>query len=232
MEAMTSSLGDILEKRYEAKLGPLDVKNINIMSYDVSKALNYLHNEVLLLHGDIKSFNILVKGDFILCKLCDFGVSIPVKKDGLLDFDKVPNAHYVGTDIYSAPEVFEEEPALISTKSEIFSFGLVLYETISLCPPHTLEMMTKKAIDFDVEEGGNADELNNKENNLDDDDYDEDDEPLYGIRPLFPHDMKLTKEYDDIMHVFYMCTEDDPEKRPDASKLESIFKELNVIVID
>ncbi|KAG5673291.1 hypothetical protein PVAND_003351 [Polypedilum vanderplanki] len=231
MEAMTISLGDLLEKRFEEKLGPLEVNKIYILGLDISKALNYLHFEQLLLHGDMKSFNILIKGDFVICKLCDFGVSIKIKKDGYIDFDADPKAHYTGTDLWSAPEVFEEEPELISTKSEIFSFGLVFYECLALCPPHTLEMVAKKSLDFD-----NLEEENNKENvnensNCDEDD-EEEEEPLYGSRPIFPSDLKLSEEYNDIMHIFYTCTEDDPDARPDAQKLENIFNELCVIVLE
>lgn len=69
MEACTSSLGNILEDRFGAGLGPLESGKINTMGLDISKALSYLHNEVLLIHGDIKSFNILIKGDFDVCKL-------------------------------------------------------------------------------------------------------------------------------------------------------------------
>lgn len=58
MEACTSSLGDILETRFSSSLGPLDPHKIAIMGFDVSRALNYLHNEALLLHGKpIKYFH-------------------------------------------------------------------------------------------------------------------------------------------------------------------------------
>lgn len=233
MEACTSSLGDILENRHEKKLGALEIRKIHQLGWDVTKALNYLHNEVLLLHGDMKSFNILVKGDFAVCKLCDFGVSIYIKKDGLIDFDKNPAAQYTGTDLWSAPEVFEEDESLISTKSEIFSLGLVFYETITCSPPHTLEIaQTKRALNFDddVEEKTEKEELGEEEEEEEDDDYD----PMVGTRPLFPDDIlsKLTEDYDDILHLFHICTDDDPEKRPSAEKLEKIFEELNIIVID
>lgn len=218
MEACTTSLGNLLEDRFRDKLGALEALKINKMSHDVSKALNYLHNEALLLHGDLKSFNILVKGDFAVCKLCDFGVSIPIKEDGLIDFDKDPKANYIGTDLWNAPEVFEEDAELISTKSEIFSFGLVLYECISLCPPHTLQTMTpadsKKALDFD---------------NIDDDEDEEEDDELdymVGTRPLFQPDMNLPESYNNILQVFYICTDEDPESRPEAKELERIFSEL------
>lgn len=218
MEACSVSLGDLIEKRFREKLGPLATKNINTMGYDISKALNYLHNEALLIHGDMKSFNILIKGDFAVCKLCDFGVSIPIKQDGLIDFDKKPYANYVGTDLWNAPEVFEEDPELISIKTEIFSFGLVLYECIALSPPHLLEMKadSKKALDFD--------DVENEEEDMDDEsdalDY------MVGTRPLFPEDMKLPEIYNDILQIFYICTDEHPENRPDAKRIEDIFKEI------
>jgi PDZ-binding kinase len=227
MEVCTASLGDILEQRHEKKLGALEIGKIHRLGWDVTKALNYLHNEALLLHGDMKSFNILVKGDFAVCKLCDFGVSIYIKKDGLIDFDKNPAAQYTGTDLWSAPEVFEEDDTLISTKSEIFSLGLVFYETITLAPPHTLEIaQAKRALNFD--------DVEEEDEPLGEEEEDEDYDPMVGTRPLFPDDIlsKLTEDYDDILHLFHTCTDEDPEKRPTAEKLEKIFEELNIIVID
>lgn len=222
MEACTVSLGDLIETRCTANLGPLEVKHIVTMGYDISNALSYLHNEALLIHGDMKSFNILIKGDFSICKLCDFGVSIPIKEDGLVDFEKKPNAVYIGTDLWNAPEVFEEEPELISTKTEIFSFGLVLYECVTLSPPHMLEMKvdSKKALNFD--------DIENEEDNVDEDNETDDLDCMVGTRPLFPENMKLPKAYNDILQIFYICTDEHPENRPDAKRLEIIFKEIKI----
>lgn len=86
----------MLEDRNEDNLGPLPAKYTLKMINDVTSALDYLHTKVKLLHGDLKSFNILVKGDFEICKLCDFGVSLPMDEDGLIDFTKNPNLRYVG----------------------------------------------------------------------------------------------------------------------------------------
>ncbi len=40
--------------------------------------LQYLHNEKKLLHGDMKSCNVVIKGDFESIKICDVGVSLPL----------------------------------------------------------------------------------------------------------------------------------------------------------
>uniref|UniRef100_A0A1Q3FVN7 Putative dual-specificity protein kinase n=1 Tax=Culex tarsalis TaxID=7177 RepID=A0A1Q3FVN7_CULTA len=146
MEYCNTSLGDLLEKRYSDGLGPLEAPKIQRMAVDVLRALDYLHTDALILHGDLKSFNVLVKGEFEVCKLCDFGVSLPLNREGFLDTEKKADAQYVGTGIWSAPEVLEEDVSLISSKADIFSFGLVIYETISLLPPHTFAGMKDESI--------------------------------------------------------------------------------------
>lgn len=41
----------------------------------------YLHNEKKLLHGDIKSCNVVIKGDFETVKICDVGVSLQLDEN-------------------------------------------------------------------------------------------------------------------------------------------------------
>lgn len=43
--------------------------------------LQYLHNEKRLLHGDMKSCNVVVKGDFESIKICDVGVSLQLDEN-------------------------------------------------------------------------------------------------------------------------------------------------------
>lgn len=136
MEICDTSLGDLIEQREELLAGPLEASKIRKMAIDISNALNYLHTKAFLLHGDLKSYNVLIKNSFEHCKLCDFGVSLPLNNEGYLDLEKNPNARYVGTDIYSAPEIFNAPPQDISSKCDIFSFGLIIFECVSLRPPH------------------------------------------------------------------------------------------------
>lgn len=136
METCDISLGDLIEQRDEEGAGPLEPTKIMRVCIDVCKALDYLHTKVQLLHGDLKSYNVLIKNAFEQCKLCDFGVSLPLNKEGFVDLDKNPKARYVGTDIFSAPEVFNAPPEDISEKCDIFSFGLIIFECLTLRPPH------------------------------------------------------------------------------------------------
>lgn len=150
METCDTSLGDLLEQREELGVGPLEPSKIRKVCIDVCRALDYLHTDAMILHGDLKSYNVLIKNSFELCKLCDFGVSQPLNSDGYLDLEKHPDAKYVGTDIFSAPEVFCDPKQDISSKCDMFSFGLVVYECLTLRPPHydRLEATNVSAMSF------------------------------------------------------------------------------------
>ncbi|XP_016996086.2 lymphokine-activated killer T-cell-originated protein kinase [Drosophila takahashii] len=148
LEMCTTSLGSILEERHDEDLGPLPAKNTFKMIMDVALALDFLHNEARLLHGDLKSFNVLVKGEFEICKLCDFGVALPLDEQGEINFQKSPELRYVGTSLWCAPEVIDDMD-IIDSKADIFSFGLVIYETLALVPPHTLELDAALGEDMD-----------------------------------------------------------------------------------
>ncbi|XP_017048042.1 lymphokine-activated killer T-cell-originated protein kinase isoform X2 [Drosophila ficusphila] len=148
LEMCTTSLGSILEERHDEDLGPLQAKHTYKMIMDVALALDFLHTEARLLHGDLKSFNILVKGEFEICKLCDFGVSLPLDEQGEINFVKNPELRYVGTSLWCAPEVMDDVD-IIDSKADIFSFGLVIYETLALVPPHTLELDAALGEDMD-----------------------------------------------------------------------------------
>ncbi|XP_030569343.1 lymphokine-activated killer T-cell-originated protein kinase [Drosophila novamexicana] len=139
LEMCSTSLGSILEERHDEDLGPLPAKHTFKMIMDIAHALDFLHTEARLLHGDLKSFNVLVKGEFEICKLCDFGVSLPLDENGEINFHKNPHLQYVGTQLWSPPEIMDEVE-IIDSKADIFSFGLIIYETLALVPPHTLEL--------------------------------------------------------------------------------------------
>ena len=74
---------------------------------------------------------------------------------------------------------------------------------------------SKKVLDFEDDE--------NEEEEMDDEDVLD---YMVGTRPLFSEDMKLPEIFNDILQVFYICTDEHPENRPDAKRLENIFKEF------
>jgi len=204
------SLFDMVEKirdeGTEDKIKPFEAKKILKTIKEVAKALDYLHTEKRILHGDLKGANVLVIGDFDAIKLCDFGVTLPLNENGVADFTR----QYVGTQPWSAKEVIEEET--ITTKTDIFALGCVIFEMLSLDTPHADKLPD---LDLSVEEDENA--------SYDTSEYDE----AMGTRPELPDylDIEGDEDYDEVLGIFYACTMEDPNKRPSARKLVEILEE-------
>jgi PDZ-binding kinase len=126
MEKAENSLMDLIEQRLDNQAGPFLPQQINRVGVDIAKALDYLHTEKLLMHGDMKSGNVLIFGDFRMAKLCDFGVTMTLNEaNGRV----IPEQFYVGTQAWSAPEVikldetFENDEVVITSKADMFSYG-------------------------------------------------------------------------------------------------------------
>ncbi|XP_022227474.1 lymphokine-activated killer T-cell-originated protein kinase [Drosophila obscura] len=222
LEMCKTSLGSILEERFDEELGPLGANHIFRMMMDIAKALDYLHTEAKLLHGDIKSFNVLVKGEFEVCKLCDFGVSLPLDEKNEVKCSDDSGYRYVGTSLWCAPEVIDQMDT-IDSKADIFSFGLVIYETLALVPPHTLNDI------IDGDEGGHesvvclGDDSSVVVNSSLETDDDKETDPMlsslesaYGTRPPLPEAFELSDAYNTIVEIFYLCTNGLSEDRPTA----------------
>lgn len=194
MEECPNCLGDMIETRFENNEGPFSAKQIEKVMLDITSALNYLHTEALLLHCDIKSYNILLKGDFAICKLCDFGVCLPLTKNGNLDVEKAgADADFVGTESWCAPEILTY-PQTITNKADIYSLGLVVWEMLALMPP-TIDNL----------------EDSNCEENL-------------RQRPDLPEDVEIGEEYIKALQIFYCCTMTDYNDRPNAEDLLKIIE--------
>lgn len=91
----------------------------------VARAIAYLHEECLewVLHCDIKPENILLGDDFCP-KISDFGLAKLRKKEDMVTMSKRR-----GTPGYMAPEWITADP--ITSKADVFSFGMVLLELVS-----------------------------------------------------------------------------------------------------
>ncbi|XP_021933794.1 lymphokine-activated killer T-cell-originated protein kinase-like isoform X2 [Zootermopsis nevadensis] len=224
MEECDTSVADLIEMRSEDGLGPFQAEKILKVALDIGKALDYLHRVCHLLHGDIKSLNILVKGDFEIVKLCDFGVSVPLNADGVLDTDDA-DVEYIGTSNWAAPEaVCSDGPTPITNKADIFSFGLVLWEMITLRTPHCDESSVEEVDTSEVAEEGASDDtsfMSSPDTSV---------SAMIGLkcgtRPPLP-DSPLGEEYIPVIMLFNSCTEEDFKKRPSAKEIVEQLETLS-----
>ncbi|XP_064950293.1 lysM domain receptor-like kinase 3 isoform X1 [Musa acuminata AAA Group] len=97
------------------------------IALDTARGLEYIHEHTKdqYVHRDIKTSNILLNSSF-RAKISDFGLAKLVAKTG--DGD-VSTTKVVGTIGYLAPEYLHD--GLATTKSDVYAFGVVLFELIS-----------------------------------------------------------------------------------------------------
>ncbi|KAL8138692.1 hypothetical protein V2J09_004693 [Rumex salicifolius] len=97
------------------------------IALDAARGLEYIHEHTKThyVHRDIKSSNILLDGAF-RAKISDFGLS---KLVGTAGDAETSATRVVGTYGYLAPEYLSEGRA--SSKSDIYAYGVVLFEIIS-----------------------------------------------------------------------------------------------------
>jgi serine/threonine protein kinase/Tfp pilus assembly protein PilF len=106
--------------------GPLRVEEVVKLALQVVGALEEAHGKGIL-HRDLKPGNILVtrKG---VAKLLDFGLA-KLMTDSNTDGTQTIEGTVLGTAAYMAPEQAEGKP--LDVRSDVFSFGAVLYEMLS-----------------------------------------------------------------------------------------------------
>ena len=180
----------------------------------IASALAYLHEVQGLLHGDVKSANVLIdvgpnQRELRAVKLCDLGVSIPLselRRNNVREI-KDPELHvYEGTEPWRPPEAFgwgggcadgrldEETPAAESRgmclcdRSDVFAFGLVIWEMLTGDVPHA-------SVSQHGVEAYRA---------------------TLGTRPPLP---PLPATYEALAHSFWACTQQEPRCRPAAAEL-------------
>ncbi|XP_068655262.1 lysM domain receptor-like kinase 4 [Aristolochia californica] len=97
------------------------------ISLDIANGLNYLHTftEPSHVHKNINSSNVLLDANF-RAKIANFGMArATTEQDGHVTFTR----HIMGTKGYMAPEYLEN--GFISSKLDVYAFGVVLLEMIS-----------------------------------------------------------------------------------------------------
>ena len=93
----------------------------------IARGLEYLHQgcNTRIIHFDIKPHNILLDNEFCP-KISDFGLAKLCRLNGSI----LSTAEARGTVGFIAPEVFSRAFGAVSTKSDVYSYGMMLLEMV------------------------------------------------------------------------------------------------------
>ena len=95
-------------------------------------ALEHAH-KLGIVHRDVKPANIIISPEYRTASLVDFGIALTQD-----DIDSLTGVGYVvGTAAYMSPEQIAGEK--LDGRSDLYSLGLTLYETLSGHLPHAVE---------------------------------------------------------------------------------------------
>jgi eukaryotic-like serine/threonine-protein kinase len=111
--------------------GPLPTDEAVRLALQIASALEEAHRQGIL-HRDLKPANIMVTvrsgpSGAPVAKLLDFGLAKLITEDA--DVTKTSGGVVLGTAAYMSPEQADGRP--VDARSDIFSFGVVLYEMLS-----------------------------------------------------------------------------------------------------
>jgi serine/threonine-protein kinase len=101
--------------------GPLPPEQVWTVARQIASALEAAHAKGIL-HRDLKPANVLMSASG--AKLLDFGLAKLMD-----DADATQTMGIAGTPLYMSPEQVEGKP--LDTRSDMFSFGVVLYELLT-----------------------------------------------------------------------------------------------------
>lgn len=110
--------------------GPLPLARVVEITRQIGDALNAAHCQGVV-HRDLKSDNIMlldtVTGDH--AKVLDFGIAKINEPDGAIDTNLTAPNLVIGTPQYMSPEQCSQDSE-IDARSDIYSFGVILYEML------------------------------------------------------------------------------------------------------
>ena len=110
-------------KEYLKRRGQLTWKEVTFFSLQIAKALEHAHSRNII-HRDIKPQNIMLLRDGTL-KVADFGIAKNMVQEG----GTKPIGEAIGSVHYVSPE--QAKGSIIDTRSDLYSFGVVMYEMLT-----------------------------------------------------------------------------------------------------
>ncbi|GJQ22149.1 MAG: hypothetical protein HBSIN02_25040 [Bacteroidia bacterium] len=114
-------------REYLTTRGPLTLDQVRLWFGHICSALTHAHSKNII-HRDIKPSNLIVTHDLSSCYLVDFGIALRTS-----DIKRVTEGTPIGTPGYMSPE--QERGDELTAASDLFSLGVVLYESLSGSKP-------------------------------------------------------------------------------------------------
>ena len=124
--AMELILGETVEEYLDNNI-KFDTEEAIKISIKVAKALDYAWRAKQLTHGDIKPDNIILDSDSC-AKLADLGLAKCMHDD-------FTEGHIMATPLYAPPEIIKGEYDKIGSQSDMYSFGITLFQMIAGATP-------------------------------------------------------------------------------------------------
>ncbi|KAL9655164.1 hypothetical protein ABK040_008939 [Willaertia magna] len=207
MELLDCSLKDFILQQLT-----LDLNLKLFILLEITKGMIYLHSikPFPILHLDLKTENILLRlnnnNNILNIKICDFGLSQFKNTTSLLD-------DVIGTPRSIAPEILTK--CLFSEKSDVFSFGILIYEVLFMRIAYKNEYNNMNDLLMDVAN--------------------------HQRRPTIPKDYKLFllkdsdkdekegKKLDRLVLLMRHCWNEEPNERPTFKEIaEEIHQIINL----
>ncbi|CAO2153012.1 unnamed protein product, partial [Urochloa humidicola] len=183
----------------------------------ICDGLQYLHKECNIIHLDLKPQNILMDDDMVP-KIGDFGTS---RLFGQQE-SRIITESCRGTLGYMAPEYLNK--GLISTKSDIFSLGVIIVELLvgSRDYPQNSEESFAHFVENVLEKWSNRFSKSNKFSKTSEEDI-----PLMKLLRGTPFREMYIQEISSCTVMGLKCVDLDPDKRPAAWDIIEMFNALD-----
>ncbi|MEO1527796.1 MAG: serine/threonine-protein kinase [Planctomycetota bacterium] len=105
-------------------------RELVVLAERLCRAVGYAHSQGVI-HRDLKPANILVDSD-ANPKILDFGLAKTLDVDPAgVHHPRTVTGEFVGTLAYASPEQVRLEPGVVDTRSDVYSLGVILFESLT-----------------------------------------------------------------------------------------------------
>ena len=111
--------------------GNLSKEKALVLIEEIGHALDYAHNEIQVVHRDLRPSNIMVARPNQF-RIIDFGLGVFLENDLVSRITKT-GVHIAGGH-YTAPELLEN-PSMLDVRSDIYSVGAIWFTVLTGRPP-------------------------------------------------------------------------------------------------